>query len=68
MLYGIDIDELIPKYERSQNFNLVDVGAFFLVGPLRAGTHQELQFCKLVRRVTGRKRDHQQTRLNLESK
>ena len=33
-LYSIDIDELIPKYERSQNFNLVDVGAFFLVGPL----------------------------------
>ena len=32
-LSGIDIDELIPKYERSQNFNLVDVGAYFLVGP-----------------------------------
>jgi AsmA protein len=33
MLYNIDIDALIPKYERSQNFNLVDVGAYFLVGP-----------------------------------
>ena len=32
-LSGIDIDALIPKYERSQNFNLVDVGAYFLVGP-----------------------------------
>ena len=32
-LNSIDIDELIPKYERSQNFNLVDVGAYFLVGP-----------------------------------
>jgi uncharacterized protein involved in outer membrane biogenesis len=32
-LYGIDIDALIPKYERSQNFNLVDVGAYLLVGP-----------------------------------
>jgi AsmA protein len=32
-LSGIDIDALIPKYERSQNFNLVDVGAFFLAGP-----------------------------------
>jgi len=31
MLYSMDIDALIPKYERSQNFNLVDVGAFFLV-------------------------------------
>jgi AsmA protein len=32
-LYRIDIDALIPKYERSQNFNLVDVGAYVLVGP-----------------------------------
>ena len=32
-LYRIDIDALIPKYERSQNFNLVDVGAYLLVGP-----------------------------------
>jgi hypothetical protein len=32
-LYSIDIDSLIPKYERSQNFNLVDVGAYFLAGP-----------------------------------
>ena len=32
-LYGFDIDALIPKYERSQNFNLVDVGAYLLVGP-----------------------------------
>jgi hypothetical protein len=33
MLYSVDVDALIPKYERSQNFNLVDVGAYFLVGP-----------------------------------
>ena len=33
MLYGIDIDALIAKYERSQNLNLVDVGAFLLAGP-----------------------------------
>lgn len=32
-LTAIDIDALIPKYERSQNFNLVDVGAYFLAGP-----------------------------------
>ncbi len=33
LLSGIDIDALIPKYEQSQNFNLVDVGAYFLAGP-----------------------------------
>lgn len=33
LLSGVDIDALITKYERSQNFNLVDIGAYFLVGP-----------------------------------
>ena len=31
---NLDIDLMLEKYERSQNFNLVDVGAFFVVGPL----------------------------------
>jgi uncharacterized protein involved in outer membrane biogenesis len=34
VLNGIDIDALISSRIRSQNFNLVDVGAFFLAGPL----------------------------------
>jgi uncharacterized protein involved in outer membrane biogenesis len=33
MLYNINIDALITKYERSQNMNLVDVAAVFLAGP-----------------------------------
>jgi hypothetical protein len=33
MLYNMDIDALIMKYERSQHFNLVDLGAFLLAGP-----------------------------------
>jgi uncharacterized protein involved in outer membrane biogenesis len=33
MLYDTDIDALIMKYEKSQNFNLLDVGAFLLAGP-----------------------------------
>ena len=33
MLHNVDIDALIIKYERSQNFNLLDVGAFLLAGP-----------------------------------
>lgn len=31
---GIDLDRVLDKYEHSQNFNLVDVGAFFVAGPL----------------------------------
>ena len=33
ILHAIDIDALVMKYERSQNVNLVDVGAFLLAGP-----------------------------------
>ena len=33
MLYNLDMDALIQEYARSQNFNLIDVGAFFLAGP-----------------------------------
>jgi len=33
-LNGRDLDREISRYESSQNFNLVDVGAFFFAGPL----------------------------------
>lgn len=34
ILYGIDTDEVLKRLERSQNFNLVDVGAVLLTGPV----------------------------------
>jgi AsmA protein len=33
-LYGHDLDQELARYESSQNFNLVDVGAFFFAGPI----------------------------------
>jgi len=33
LLFGIDLDEVIKKFKRSQNFNLVDLGAVVLAGP-----------------------------------
>ena len=33
-LYGNDLDRQFARYESSQNFNLVDVGAFFFAGPI----------------------------------
>jgi uncharacterized protein involved in outer membrane biogenesis len=33
MLKGVDLDREFARYETSQNFNLVDVGAFFFAGP-----------------------------------
>jgi uncharacterized protein involved in outer membrane biogenesis len=34
LLYGMDLDSLLSNIEESQSFSLVDVGAFFLAGPL----------------------------------
>jgi uncharacterized protein involved in outer membrane biogenesis len=33
MLDGVDLDREFSRYEASQSFNLVDVGAFFFAGP-----------------------------------
>ncbi len=34
VLHGRDLDAELSRYESSQHFNLVDVGAFFFAGPL----------------------------------
>lgn len=33
-IQGFDIDKLITKFKRSQNFNLVDIGAVLVAGPI----------------------------------
>ncbi len=55
MLYGIDIDALLPKYERSQNFNLVDVGAYFLAGPFGPVLTKSYNFASLYEESQGGK-------------
>ncbi|MDH3574063.1 MAG: AsmA family protein [Desulfobacteraceae bacterium] len=55
MLYNIDIDALIMKYERSQNFNLVDVGAFFLAGPFGPALTKSYNFARLYEESQGGK-------------
>ncbi|HAS54513.1 MAG: hypothetical protein A2X56_02735 [Nitrospirae bacterium GWC2_57_13] len=55
MLSGIDIDALITKYERSQNFNLVDVGAFFLAGPFGPVLTKSYNFGSLYEESLGGK-------------
>jgi uncharacterized protein involved in outer membrane biogenesis len=55
MLYNIDIDALIMKYERSQNFNLVDVGAFFLAGPFGPVLTKIYNFTSLYKESQGGK-------------
>ena len=55
MLYNIDIDALIIKYERSQNFNLVDVGAFLLAGPFGPIITKSYNFASLYEETQGGK-------------
>jgi AsmA protein len=55
MLYNIDIDALVMKYERSQSLNLVDVGAFFLVGPLGPVLTKSYNFASLYEESQGGK-------------
>jgi len=55
MLRDIDIDALIMKYERSQNFNLVDVGAFLLAGPFGPVLTKSYNFISLYEESQGEK-------------
>jgi hypothetical protein len=34
VIYTMDLDKVLSSYETTQEFNLVDLGAFFIVGPL----------------------------------
>jgi uncharacterized protein involved in outer membrane biogenesis len=55
MLYNIDIDAFIMKYERSQNFNLLDVGAFLLAGPFGPVLIKSYNFASLYEESQGGK-------------
>jgi uncharacterized protein involved in outer membrane biogenesis len=55
MLYNIDIDALIMKYERSRNFNLVDLAAFLLAGPIGPVLTKSYNFARLYQESQGGK-------------
>jgi len=48
VLYGIDLDNLITKFQRSQKFNLVDVGAVALLGPFGLALTKGSEFASLA--------------------
>jgi AsmA protein len=41
-----DLDKKLSRYEKSQSFNLVDVGALFFVGPLGVGITKGYTFAR----------------------
>jgi uncharacterized protein involved in outer membrane biogenesis len=53
LLYGKDLDSLLSKIEESQNFSLVDVGAFFLAGPLGTVLTKGYDFAGVYKETKG---------------
>jgi AsmA protein len=47
MLYGHDLDREFARFESSQNFNLVDVGAFFFAGPIGLAVTKGYNFASI---------------------
>jgi AsmA protein len=48
-LHGIDIDDLLAKFKRSQRFNLVDLGAYMMAGPVGAVATKGFDFASLLK-------------------
>ncbi len=48
MFYGVDVDKLLRKYKRSQKFNLADVSAFMIAGPMGAAVTKGADFTSLI--------------------
>ncbi len=49
LLSGVDIDDLISKFKQSQNFNLTDVGAVLIAGPVGLAVTKGQDFVSLAR-------------------
>ena len=47
LLYGMDADEIIDKFKRSQSFNLVDLGAVLLAGPVGIAVTKGTDFARI---------------------
>ena len=48
-----NLDEKLSRYESSQNFNLVDVGAFFIAGPLGTAVTKGYNFASIFQGTRG---------------
>jgi uncharacterized protein involved in outer membrane biogenesis len=48
-----DLDEKLSRYESSQSFNLVDVGAFFFAGPLGLAVTKGYNFARIFQGTEG---------------
>jgi len=53
VLHGLDIDDLVSSLQRSRRFSLVDVGAFFLAGPMGPVLTRGYRFADLYQESRG---------------
>ncbi len=51
---GIDLDLMLTRYESSQNFNIVDVGAFLFAGPAGLVVMKGYNFASILKKTGGR--------------
>jgi hypothetical protein len=49
-----DLDKEFSRYEATQSFNLVDVGAFFLAGPLGVAITKGYDYARILKKSEGR--------------
>jgi uncharacterized protein involved in outer membrane biogenesis len=49
-----DLDKEFSRYESTQNFNLVDVGAFFLAGPIGLAVTKGYDYARVLKKTPGR--------------
>lgn len=47
-LYGVDVDDVLRKYEKSQNVNLTDLGAVVVAGPVGLAVTKGSDFVSLA--------------------
>ena len=57
-----DLDKEFSRYESTQNFNLVDVGAFFLAGPIGLALTKGYDYSRILKKIGG-PHDHPHARL-----
>ncbi len=53
VIYTMDLDKVLSSYETSQKFNLVDVGAFFIAGPLSTVAIKGYRYGDVYNQVRG---------------
>jgi AsmA protein len=49
-----DLDKEFSRYESTQNFNLLDVGAFFLAGPIGLAVTKGYDYARILKKSAGR--------------